>query len=121
MRLHTIEVKHFRRLRCGEVKLAPGINVLYGPNDLGKSTIAEAVRAAFLVQMTSTEARKFVPWNSDFAPFVRVVFDVGGRTYQLTKTFIGPTAAAKLEEAAGEVFVTKAEGRLAEDSARKML
>ena len=28
---------------------APGLNVLYGPNDLGKSTLAAAIRAALLV------------------------------------------------------------------------
>ena len=121
MRLQSIRVENFRRVRRAQLSLEPGINVLYGPNDLGKSTIAEAIRAAFLIQVSSTEAKKFVPWNSDLIPFVQIVFDVSDHTYQLTKTFTGPKATSRLEESAAGTFVTIAEGRVADDRARKIL
>ncbi len=48
MRLLALEAEHFGCVRRASLRLGPGLNVLHGPNDLGKSTLAEAVRAALI-------------------------------------------------------------------------
>ena len=68
---------------CGDIEpataliiLAPtGLNVLYGPNDLGKSTLAEALRAALLLPSTSSEHKSFVPSGTDNVPKVVLTFE----------------------------------------------
>ena len=37
--------------------------MLYGPNDLGKSTLADAIRLALLLPHTSTHIEDYVPWT----------------------------------------------------------
>ena len=36
MRIHRLKVKDFAGIREVDIELGPGLNVLYGPNDLGK-------------------------------------------------------------------------------------
>ena len=40
MRFIRLVVEAFRAIEHAEVHLGAGLNVLYGPNDLGKSTLA---------------------------------------------------------------------------------
>ena len=48
MRLRRIEVRDFRKLRHTVVDdLGPGLNVLVGDNEAGKSTVLAALRAVF--------------------------------------------------------------------------
>ena len=60
MIVERLEVKHFRRVRDADLALGAGLNVIHGPNDLGKSTLAEAVRAALLLRSNAKEAERLV-------------------------------------------------------------
>lgn len=75
MQLRKLTVKNFRNIGHAQVDFGPGLNVLYGPNELGKSGLAEAIRAAFLVRPGSAAARQFIPWGSQLVPEVIVEFD----------------------------------------------
>ena len=88
MILETLEVEGFGCVVKARVELGPGLNVLYGPNDLGKSTLAQAVRAALLLQHKSKEHERFKPWHADLVPTVRLAF-VGddGKHWRVRKTF----------------------------------
>ncbi len=123
MRISSIEIQSFRRISRARLDLGPGLNVLHGPNDLGKSTIADALRAAFLVQHGSSEARSYVPWTSGRVPSVRVVFESGGAMYRITKTFgAGRSGSTLLEGSAGPgLFVKMADARAADDKLRTIL
>lgn len=56
MKLHAIRLAEFRRFDTLEITdLAPGLNVFTGPNEAGKSTIAAAIRAAFLERYNTTK------------------------------------------------------------------
>ena len=68
MRLARLSVESFQAIERADVEFGPALNVLYGPNDLGKSTLAMAIRAAFLVPPTSTEAERYSPWHSGATP-----------------------------------------------------
>ena len=71
MRLDSLEVEHFRAIQSARLMFGPGLNVVYGPNDLGKSTLTEAIRAAFLIAPPSVDfwryALALLPWANTFS------------------------------------------------------
>ncbi|HET6583014.1 MAG TPA: AAA family ATPase, partial [Nannocystaceae bacterium] len=88
MILDRLEVEGFGCVVKADVELGPGLNVLYGPNDLGKSTLAQAVRAALLLQHKSREHERFKPWHADAVPTVRLAFVADdGKHWRVRKTF----------------------------------
>ncbi len=124
MRIRTVEIESFRGIRRVRLTLAPGINVIFGPNDLGKSTVSEALRAAFLVPSSAADARSYVSWAAPLlAPRVVVLFDVDQRTYRVTKVFgTGRGCGATLEEAtAPDRFAKIVDGRAVDERVRQLL
>ena len=53
MRFTKLVVESFQAIQKAEVDFGPGLNILYGPNDLGKSTLASAIRAAMSGRATT--------------------------------------------------------------------
>lgn len=91
MKLQRIQLSQFRQFRTPLelANLEPGINLFYGPNESGKSTVAQAIRAAFFERHGSGTLAYLQPWgDSAAAPEVSLEFDWQGQTYQLTKRFV---------------------------------
>ena len=61
MKIRRLRVTDFAAIREADIEFGPGLNVLYGPNDLGKSTLADAIRLALLLPHTSTPHRRVRP------------------------------------------------------------
>jgi len=121
MRVHSIEVTHFKGITSARLELGPGLNVLYGVNDLGKSSIAEALRAGLLMLPGATEARTYDPWGSAERPIVKVVFEVGGARWQLTKAFGNANGALLETSRDGRHWTVDAKGRRADGRLRELL
>ena len=92
MKLRRLSVNQFKRFvdptRLDE--LSDGLNLVVGPNELGKSTLVDALQAV-LFQRYSSRARPIVALQNDrnrAAPVVEVVFEVDGAEYTLTKRFV---------------------------------
>jgi exonuclease SbcC len=92
MYLTGIRIRHFKSVRDLTLVLRPGLNVLVGPNEAGKSTLMEALHAAFFVNADSTsrDTHEFRTWESQGDPSVRILFNAGGKDYELEKHFLGP-------------------------------
>lgn len=147
MRLCSLEVRSFRCLQHLCVEFSDGLNVLYGPNELGKSTLVEALRAVFLLPVGSKAADDFIPWGTDGVPSVVVEFELLQPTgasdgkppaapdgtlqeqvpssvrYRLSKSFgTARRAEARLERitSSGRV-VEEASGRLVDGLLRSLL
>lgn len=112
MRLLSLTVEHFRCVRKASVEFGPGLNVLHGPNDLGKSSLAAAIRAVLLLQASSREHEEFVNWSGTGVPHVELAFESEPqRIWRVRKTF-GSTAQAYLDESRDGVdFQLEARGR----------
>ena len=93
MRLLRLEVENFRGVRSAKLDFGPGVNVLHGPNELGKSTLAEAVRAALLTKPSSTQADAYLRWDRAVPTRVALTFEVGGDVWRVTKRFSSPSSA----------------------------
>ena len=92
MKLRKLSVNQLKRFtvptQLGE--LSDGLNLVVGPNELGKSTLLDALRAV-LFERYSSRAQPIVALQNDrngAAPVVELVFEVSGAEYTLTKRFV---------------------------------
>lgn len=91
MKLQRIRVEQFRQFRNSVElgNLQPGINLVHGPNESGKSTLVRAIRAAFFERYRSKSAEDLAPWgDSSAAPTVEISFEHNGQNWQLDKRFL---------------------------------
>ena len=98
MKLHRLKVSNFAGVRDAEIEFGRGLNVLYGPNDLGKSTLVEAIRLALLLPHTSSYCEEFISWTGQFNPVVELTFETGPeRIWRVRKEF-GKRGSSLLQE-----------------------
>jgi hypothetical protein len=98
MRLRRLRVEHLAVIREADIAFGPGLNVLYGPNDLGKSTLADAVRLALLLPHTSTYCDPYISWSGGQDPVVELTFDTESqRVWRVRKQF-GRGGSSVLQE-----------------------
>ena len=115
MILKSLEVANVRKFR-DPLRIdgfTDGLNIVVEPNETGKSTLLEALRAAFFIRYSAkTElVRSYVPIGDDVAPRVAVGFDVGGQAWTLEKQFMKSP----------HVRLTSANGRRESDAAEDAL
>jgi DNA repair exonuclease SbcCD ATPase subunit len=123
MRLRFLAVEHFRCIRSAQITFGPGLNVLHGRNDLGKSSLAEAIRAALLLPPTSVDHKPFIPAGTDHVPKVILEFEKGDDCFRITKTFgTGARGTATLEKSRdGQRWHPLASARDVDGKVREML
>jgi chromosome segregation ATPase len=81
MRLTRLKVEQFRQFQSPfELDdLQPGLNIMTGPNEAGKSTLVRAIRSAFLERYRSTSVDDLRPWGmGNAAPKVELDFHYRG-------------------------------------------
>nr|WP_294915648.1 AAA family ATPase [uncultured Neokomagataea sp.] len=90
--LRQIHIENFRRFRepVRLDNLGEGLNVLIAPNEAGKSTLLEAVRAAFFVRTKgqSKQLKSYVPYGCKVGPSVTVDFALHGEQWRVEKRFV---------------------------------
>jgi chromosome segregation ATPase len=126
MRLLSLEVENFRAIQSARLRFGRGLNVIYGPNDHGKSTLTDAIRAALLVVPGTAEARSFQTWGGVAGQFPRVLlgFESQGVVWRVEKVFAqGTRVKARLEKSTdgGVRYLTHAESRDVEGKLRELL
>ena len=92
MIIKSLEVANFRKFRA-PMRIngfTDGFNIVVEPNETGKSTLLEALRAAFFIRYSAkTElVRSYVPIGDDVAPRIAVDFDLKGSAWTLEKQFM---------------------------------
>src|SRR5437867_1842973 len=98
MKLHRLQVRYFAAVREVDIEFGPGLNVLYGPNDLGKSSLVEAIRLALLLPHASTSCEPFVGWTGGRDPVVDLTFETEPqRIWRVRKEF-GKGGSSLLQE-----------------------
>jgi AAA domain-containing protein len=98
--------------------LSGGLDVLAGPNELGKSTILKAVKLALCEKHTSTKQDIIdLRPHAGGAPLVEVDFEIGGKTWRIRKQFLAGRSAELRGMSSGEV----ARGGDAEAALAKLL
>jgi len=86
MIVRRIHVRQFRKLRDQIIECGPGLNVIRGHNDAGKSTLHLAFSAA-LYPSKPREIQSYGPWGDDRPGEITIEFEADGRAYRLHKDF----------------------------------
>jgi chromosome segregation ATPase len=92
MKLTKVRLSQVRQFR-GVLEIEgfdPGLNVFWGPNEAGKSTVVRAIRAAFLERYRSSVIEDLLPrgeTSSTSSPTIEVQFTTGGQKHTLVKSF----------------------------------
>jgi hypothetical protein len=98
MRLHRIALNNYRGVRHAEVSPAlSGVTIVQGPNEIGKSSLAEALELVFDVPDSSANARikAITPVDVDAGPEVEVELTTGPYHVIYTKRW-RPGASTRL-------------------------
>lgn len=92
MKLRSLAVNQFRKFTepTRLDGIGDGLNLVIGPNEMGKSTLLAALRAV-LFERHSSKARAIIELQNDRggnAPVVEAQFDLDGAAYTVAKRFI---------------------------------
>jgi energy-coupling factor transporter ATP-binding protein EcfA2 len=122
MRLHRLRAENFAAIRDVDIEFGPGLNVLYGPNDLGKSTLVAAIRLALLLPYSSTHCEPYVGWTGGDDPVVEMTFETEAqRIWRVRKRF-GKSGYSHLQESKnGRDFDDVEHGRKVDAKLREIL
>ena len=115
MKLLSATVSNYRTHRNTSVKLDDKLVLIHGPNESGKSTLAEAIHCAlFLKAKGTTDLHKAMASDHGGTPEVTLQFEVDGRQHSLRKTFGGNGTTVLKSEGQATQSADPAEERLAE-------
>jgi energy-coupling factor transporter ATP-binding protein EcfA2/uncharacterized coiled-coil protein SlyX len=98
MKLRALELEQFRRFDR-PVRIAgmsDGLNLIVGPNEMGKSTLFAALEAVLFERHRSQAqaVKSLQPFGHDGAsPRIALQFEVGGQPYRIEKRFLRRPAA----------------------------
>lgn len=120
MKIRSLAVNQFKKFTdpVSVNGFADGLNVVVGPNEMGKSTLLDALRAA-LFEKYSSKARPITSLQNDrnqAAPVVELEFEIDDGRYRVRKRFVKKPYAQLLCPDG-----RKLEGDAAEDALRKLL
>lgn len=107
MKLYSITARNYRLHRDITVDFDRSRNLIGGPNETGKSTLAEAIhRGLFLRAKTGGKVQHTM--RSDQAgaghPEVSLTFEVGDQVWTVDKKFSGPSGTIRLAAVGGSVL-----------------
>ena len=120
MKLRSLALNQFKKFTVPtRLKgIEDGLNVVVGPNEMGKSTLLDALRAV-LFEKHSSKARPIKALQNDrnqAAPVVELVFELDDGLYRITKRFL-KRPYSRLSCPDGRSL----EGDAAEDTLRSLL
>ncbi len=90
MKINQIVLKDYKRFKTQSIDLVPGLNVIIGDNEAGKSTIAQAYMD-LLFKDPSTRSSGYLnsvkSWNADIFPKLEMTFHALNSRFKLEKDF----------------------------------
>ncbi|MEO8437016.1 MAG: AAA family ATPase [Chloroflexota bacterium] len=105
MRIRKLSGRDFRRYRTFDIDFAPGLTVIRGPNEAGKTTVQRALELGLTRRATSTavEVESLRPWGAP--PEARSILTIefeqdeedGKKVGTLEKTFAGAKGTVRLD------------------------
>ncbi|MQB43196.1 AAA family ATPase [Rhizobium sp. ICMP 5592] len=115
MKIRSLSLSNFRKFRAPKTisGFTDGLNIVVEPNEAGKSTLLEALRATFFIRHSAkTElVRSFCPFGDDVAPKVAITFEIEGERWEIEKQFLKSP----------HIWLTGPPGRIESDAAEDKL
>lgn len=94
MRIERLRIRNFGCLRDAEYEFAPGLNVIRGPNEAGKSTLQAAIMAALFHRPDTTDRSILgrASWRAGEAFRLDITLVGGETTWTIEKDFAAHSA-----------------------------
>jgi uncharacterized protein YhaN len=94
VRIRRLRLVNFKRFADHEIVLEPGLNLVVGPNEAGKSSIVEALSTVLFADPGHRDGvvRALEKWGSTGGMRLELDFEQGDDSYRLTKDFGAGTA-----------------------------
>ena len=93
MKIENIKINNFGKINNKEINLTNGINIIYGKNESGKSTLLNFIKSIFYGINKSkktgeiSDLEKYMPWNiGEFSGKIKYRLD-NGKTYEIFRDF----------------------------------
>ncbi len=96
MTINEIYIKNFGKLSSFKLTANDGVNIIYGPNETGKTTIMAFIKAMLYGAGRAETRRKYEPWNGGKMGGT-LVFECGGKHYSLSRQFGTTKSLDKIE------------------------
>lgn len=108
MKIRSVELTNFRKF-VGTIRvddIGDNVNVLVGRNELGKSTLLQAINGVIFekARSTASHVRAFRHFVNGTVPEVKLAFDVDDKSWVIHKRFAGQGGKAILTCSTGTVF-----------------
>ncbi len=90
MYLNRLELKNWKNINNLQLDFKKGINLIFGRNEIGKSTIIEALQFAFFKDAGTQvkEVKEVIPWGTSLKGEVKVYFTISSnKNYAVYKSF----------------------------------
>ena len=89
MIINSINLKNFRKFKDNEFAFTPGLNIVFGPNESGKSTLISAILFGLFGDATSRhkEISNLKGWKTDEFPTIKLKLSEGKESVDLTRDF----------------------------------
>ena len=89
MRIRRLSLQNWRGIDARDVNFTDGVTVIEGPNEIGKSTIVEAIRLLFseLDSSKKQAVRSIKPVDNDIGSRVEAEIESGDYHFVYSKTF----------------------------------
>ena len=93
MIIRQAEIQKFGKLEKEQYRFSPQINIIYGPNESGKSTLMQFLKAMMYgleksrVRKTLDTYKKYEPWDAPAYFAGSMVFETGEQQFLLERSF----------------------------------
>ncbi|NLJ49739.1 MAG: AAA family ATPase [Candidatus Atribacteria bacterium] len=104
-----------------ERDFSEGLNIIYGPNESGKTTLIDSIRTTLFSKHTSQseKIKSLVPWGSSLSPGATITFSHYDELYRISKRFI--SSQSLLEKFVDGSWERIAEGDRADNEIIKLI
>jgi energy-coupling factor transporter ATP-binding protein EcfA2 len=108
VKIRSVELTNFRKF-VGTVRvdaIGDNVNVLVGRNELGKSTLLQAINGVIFekARSTASHVKAFRHFVNGTVPEVKLAFEVDGKSWLIHKRFAGQGGKAILTCSTGTIF-----------------
>lgn len=104
----SVQIPAFGRFQGAEFAFRPGMNLVYGRNEAGKTTLLSAIGGVIFGFRRDKE--RFVPWDGGERCEARVAFAYDGREMTISRDFL--TDRVQAVEREGEKILWRFEGKV---------
>ncbi|GHB49191.1 AAA family ATPase [Mongoliitalea lutea] len=118
MLIRSVKLRNFKKHQSLDLDFHEKLNLIGGPNEVGKSTVAEAIHAVLFFKHggSTKEQKELQSITSTDGPSVELIFQIGECVYTLKKTYLRNQACTL--SAPGQPTLT---GTAAEEALAKLL